>query len=125
MKAKRVLVALLTIAMIVSMFSPVGLAEDSGLKSPSSFNDDSGVDNEDRAYNSNNQDVAFNTSSDRVDYTHFGINIPQDATIDGITVQLEAKRSPSSSKTFDVSLYVGSSKKGDTKKHRRINHLGR
>ena len=115
MRAKKILVVLLTVAMVLSMFSPVSLADDSGWKSASGYNDDNGVNHETRAYNSNDSYVSFDSSSDRVDYTFGSSIVPSGATITGITVQLESYRSSSSDRTFNVSLYTGSTQRGSTK----------
>jgi hypothetical protein len=66
------------------MMPATGLADDSGYKSASGYNDNSGVSNPDRAYSSNDSRASF-SDGEHVDYT-FGNLVPADATVTGITV---------------------------------------
>jgi hypothetical protein len=80
---------------------------DGGWKAPSQYANDYGITNADRGYTSDEQWVVFNNRNDRVDYYRFVLNVPSEATIDGIEVGIEA--SCTGSRTFDVSLSWNSS----------------
>jgi hypothetical protein len=75
---------------------------DDGWKAPSQYANANGITNADRGYISDEQRVVFNSGNDRVDYYSFALNVPSEATIDGIEVGIEA--SCTGSRTFDVSL---------------------
>ncbi len=93
------LLSLLTLCLVVP-----AKAQDTGLLSPTGFADDNGVSNEGNGYSSNNQYVAFNNTSDQVDYTTFNMSIPSTATITGIIVYVEGNISSGSTVTMRVQL---------------------
>ena len=77
---------------------------DGGWSAPSDYANNDGVSHPERAYSSNDQYAAFDHSDEQVDYYIFGLDIPPDATINGIVVPIEAHRDSDSTRTYNVSL---------------------
>ena len=68
-------------------------AQDTGLKSPTSFSNNNSVSNPANGYSSNDAYAVFDNSNDRVDYGTFDFSsLPFNASIEGIVVKVEGKR---------------------------------
>jgi uncharacterized repeat protein (TIGR02543 family) len=86
------------------------LADDSGWKDPNdNYNDVSNVTNPGNAKSSDDNRATFTRTGSTVDYTFANDIVPAGATINGITVKLEATRDSSNkaTRTLDVSLIDG------------------
>jgi len=93
----------------------ISIGGNSGWRSPTSFNDDNGVNNETRAYTSDNNWVVFDNDNDRVDYKFVpssGTIVPNGAIITGIEVSLEASKDSGDNRYFTVALIYNGNTRG-------------
>ncbi len=101
----KLLSLLLAASMLFFNVPTTALAEDSGWISASGYNNNTsnGVLVPQHAYSSNDVHAVFDSANDKVDYT-FATSIPQDATITGVQVKVEAN---GFGKTLKLSLRSG------------------
>ncbi|MFA6428387.1 MAG: DUF4215 domain-containing protein [Candidatus Buchananbacteria bacterium] len=77
---------------------------DSGWKQPSDFTDNHSVGEPQKAYSSNDNRADFNDHNDRIQYKDFNLSIPSGATINGISVAVEAQKVYNDTRTLNISL---------------------
>lgn len=104
----------LVVSFILTLGSSMVFALDTGWVSASSYSNVDSVSDPERAYTQNGSNATFNSGGDNVRYG-FGSNIvPTGAIIDGIEVRIDAYRDSSSSRTFDLQLFTGSTSRGSS-----------
>ncbi len=105
---------MLAFSMVFVIGSSVALADNSGWKSATSYNDNTTVGSPGNAYVSNNNYANFDWHGDAVDYT-FGNNIvPSTAIIKGIQIRLEAHKNRASiARKFEVNLLDSGKSRGE------------
>lgn len=109
---KKLVVILLAVVMLVGLMSAVALADSSGWKNPTAYNDNTSVGTPGEAYVSDDAYANFDYNGDRVDYT-FGTDIvPSTAIIQGIQVRLEAHRGLAATRSFNVILLDSGTTRG-------------
>jgi hypothetical protein len=82
---------LVILALAVPMATPV-LADDTGFKTPSNYSNSNNVSSPDNGRLSDDNRATFGSDNSRVDYYRWTLNIPSGATITGIEVSIEGRR---------------------------------
>ena len=109
---KRLVIILLAVVTLVALIPVVALADNSGWKSATGYNDNTNVGSPGNAYVSDDNYANFDFHADSVHFTFGNDIVPSTAIIQGIQVQMEARESLVGGRSFEVTLLDSGTERG-------------